>query len=397
MPLRRLCNFATFLAASSLQLACSGFLDTPPPPPPPPGAPSLQLVGNFVSPVALAAPPVDSARLFVVEQEGRVRVVRRDTTLARAFLDLRGRISNGGERGLLSLAFHPQYATNGRFYVYFTNPAGDIRVVRYNVSSDPDSADEATADTVLKVAHPGQSNHNGGQLQFGLDGMLFAGTGDGGGGGDPLDNGQNKHALLGKLLRLDVNGANGYTIPADNPYATDMSGAPEVWAYGLRNPWRFSFDRQTGDLYLGDVGQVAWEEVNVSPVSGQRGRNANYGWNIMEGKHCYPADPTESCSKTGLVLPFFDYAHRSEPCGGTVVGGYVYRGSALAQLRGTYFFADFCTGAVSSLSYPNPGRVDWPALRPGGNVSAFGEDARGEVYIVELSGAVYRIVPAPAP
>jgi len=373
--------------------ACSGFLDTTPPPPPPPGAPTLQLVGNFVSPAYLTSPPGDTARLFVVEQAGRVRVVRNDTTLARAFLDLRGRISAGGERGLLSLAFHPQYATNGRLYIYYTNSNGDIRVVRYKVSSNPDSANEATADTVLKVAHPGQSNHNGGQLQFGLDGMLFAGTGDGGGGGDPDGNGQDKHALLGKLLRLDVNGASGYTIPADNPFATDTSAAPEVWSYGLRNPWRFSFDRQTGDLYIGDVGQGSWEEVNVAPVAVQRGRGANFGWNIMEGTHCYPSDP---CTTTGLVLPFADYPHVNGAC--SVSGGYVYRGSRLPQLAGHYFYADFCTGAVTSFAYPNSGRVDRsPALRPGGNVSSFGQDARGELYIMQLSGAVYRIIPTPAP
>ena len=379
-----------------LVTACSGLLDSKPPPPPPPGAPTLQLVGNFASPVYLTSPPADSARLFVVEQEGRVRVVRNDTTVARAFLDLRGRISNGGERGLLSLAFHPQYATNGRVYVYFTDAAGDIRVVRYNVSSDPDSADEATADTVLKVAHPRESNHNGGQLQFGLDGMLFVGTGDGGGGGDTAGNGQDKHALLGKLLRLDVNGAGGYTIPADNPFATDTSAAPEVWSYGLRNPWRFSFDRQTGDLYIGDVGQGSWEEVNVAPVSVQRGRGANLGWNIMEGKHCYPFDPSESCTTTGLVLPFVDYQHVNGAC--SISGGYVYRGSKLTQITGHYFYADFCTGDVSSFAYPNPARVDWsPLIRPGGNVSSFGEDASGELYIMQLNGPVYRIIPTPAP
>jgi glucose/arabinose dehydrogenase len=308
--------------------ACSGLFDSqpppPPPPPPPPGAPSLHLLGNFASPTFLTSPRLDSARQFVVEQTGRVRVVRHDTTLAGAFLDLRGQISSGGERGLLSLAFHPQYATNGRFYVYFTNPAGDIRIVRYNVSSNPDSADEATADTVLKVPHPGQSNHNGGQLQFGPDGMLYAGTGDGGGGGDPDGNGQNKHALLGKILRLDVNGASGFAIPADNPFATDTSGAPEVWSYGLRNPWRFSFDRQNGDLYIADVGQNVWEEVNVATTAAtQRGKGANYGWDIMEGTHCFPSGP---CTNPG-VLPFVEYAHVGGAC--SVTGGYVYRGSVL--------------------------------------------------------------------
>lgn len=351
----------------------------------------LQLVGTFASPVYLTSPPNDTARRFIVEQAGRVRISRHDTTLARAFLDLRGRISSGDERGLLSLAFHPLYATNGRFYVYFTDSNGDIRVVRYNVSSDPDSADEATADTVLKVAHPGQANHNGGQLQFGNDGMLFVGTGDGGGGGDPDENAQNKHALLGKILRLDVNGASGYTIPSTNPFATDTSGAPEVWSYGLRNPWRFSFDRQTGDLYIGDVGQGDWEEVNVATVALQRGRGANYGWNIMEGNHCYPTGP---CNTAGLVTPFVEYSHAFGAC--TVVGGYVYRGSAIPELDGHYFYADFCNGAVTSFKLPNPVTINWTSLlRPGNNVSSFGQDAKGELYIMQLGGGVYRIVPAP--
>jgi glucose/arabinose dehydrogenase len=359
---------------------------------PPTVAVKLELVGNFTSPVFLTSPPNDTARLFIVEQAGRVRIVRHDTTLARAFLDLRGRINTGGEEGLLSIAFHPQYAINGRCYVYFTDLSGDIRVVRYNVSpTDPDSADETTADTVLKVGHPGQSNHNGGQLQFGPDGMLFVGTGDGGGGGDPGNNGQNKHALLGKLLRLDVNGASGYAIPTDNPFSTDTTGAPEVWSYGLRNPWRFSFDRQTGDLYIGDVGQGEWEEVDVAPVGNQRGKGANYGWRIMEGNHCYPRDP---CSSTGLVAPFAEYSHANGAC--TVVGGYVYRGRAIPALDGHYFYADYCNGVVTSFRFPDPLKIDWTSLlRPGNGVSSFGQDARGELYIVQLGGGVFRIVPAP--
>src|SRR5882762_4611052 len=225
-----------------LVTACNGFLNNPPPPPP--GSPILSLVGNFSSPVYLTAAPGDTQRLFVVEQSGRVRVLHHDTIQSRPFLDIRG--------------------------------------LRYNVSSDPDSADEATADTILKVPHPGQSNHNGGQLQFGPDGMLFAGTGDGGGRGDPNGNALNKHALLGKLLRLDVSGASGYTMPADNPGATDTSFAPEVWSYGLRNPWRFSFDRLNGDLYIGDVGQDTYEEVDYEL---HHSAGKNYGWNIMEGLH----------------------------------------------------------------------------------------------------------------
>jgi len=374
----------------SLLTACNTFLENGPPPPPPPGAPALHFVGSFSSPVYLTAAPGDTGRLFVVERGGKVRVLHHDTTQARPFLDLSGQIQTGFvEQGFLSIAFDPQYATSGRFYVYFNAPNGDIRVVRYTVSSDPDSADEATADTVLRVPHPGQTNHNGGQLQFGPDGMLWAGTGDGGGSGDPNGNAQNKHALLGKLLRLDVSGASGYTIPADNPFKTDTSFAPEVWAYGLRNPWRFSFDRQTGDLYIGDVGQNAYEEVDVSTTAVQRGRAANFGWNIMEGKHCYPSDP---CTPIG-VPPVVEYPHLLNAC--SITGGYVYRGSALPALTGNYFYADYCNGTVHSIEYPNVNVGDWTQLlSPGGSISSFGQDAKGELYILQLSGSVSRIVPS---
>ena len=369
---------------------CHGFLDHGMPPPPPPGAPALHFVGTFSSPVFLTAAPGDTRRLFVVEQYGRIVVLHNDTIQTRPFLDLTGRIAAGGEQGLLSLAFDPQYATNGRFFVYFTDAAGDIRIVRYNVSSNPDSANETTADTVLKVPHPGQTNHNGGQLQFGPDGMLWAGTGDGGGGGDPAGNGQNKHALLGKLLRLDVSGASGYTIPPNNPGSSDTSFAPEVWSYGLRNPWRFSFDRQTGDLYIADVGQNRYEEVDVSTTAAQRGRAVNFGWNIMEGNHCYPSDP---CTPIGQ-LPVVEYPHFGGDC--SITGGYMYRGSAVPAIVGNYFYADYCTGSVRSIKYPNANPGDWTSiLSPGGGVSSFGQDANGEIYILRLSGAVNRIVSSP--
>src|SRR5438093_6169653 len=385
------CSMIKLLPCFLLLLAgCKGFIDSAVPPPPPPSRPALQRVGNFSSPVYLTAPPADTQRLFVIRQDGAVRVLHHDTIQTRPFLDLPDQIAFGGEQGLLSLAFDPQYATNGRFFVYFTNPNGDIRIVRYNVSSDRDSADEATADTILRVAHPGASNHNGGQLQFGPDNMLWAGTGDGGGGGDPDGNGQNTHALLGKLLRLDVSGASGYAIPTDNPSRTDTSFAPEVWSYGLRNPWRFSFDRQTGDLYIADVGQDHWEEVDVAPTAVQRGRGANYGWNIMEGNHCYSS---ANCSSTGLILPITEYIHAFGAC--SITGGYVYRGSALPALVGNYFYADYCNGSVLSIRYPGSGPADWTSLlTPGSGVSSFGQDARGELYIVQLGGPVFRIVPS---
>ena len=380
-----------------LTTACNSFLNVPPPPPPPPGTPQLQTLStSFSSPLYLTTPPADSARLFVVERGGRIRIMRNDTLLAGSFLNLTGKIASGSERGLLSLAFHPLYAANGRFYVYFTDPTGDIRVVRYNVSTNPDSADETTADTVLKIAHPFFNNNNGGQLQFSPDGKLFIGTGDGGGGGgagDTARNAQNTHKLLGKLLRLNVDGASGYTIPADNPFAGDTSlGSPEIWSYGLRNPWRFSFDREAGDIYIGDVGQDSWEEVDVSGAAVQVGRGANYGWNTMEGQHCYQAS---SCTMTGLVLPVVEYPHSIGAC--SITGGYVYRGTKMPALAGHYFYADYCNGFVLSFRYSGGNvttRLDWTQLlSPGSTISSFGQDAKGELYILTLNGGVYRIVP----
>src|SRR5437773_86849 len=379
--------------------ACHSFLDqAAPPPPPPAGSPTLQLVDSFASPVYLTAPPGDTARLFVVEQGGRIKVVHHDTTRARPFLDLAGKISSGGERGLLSMAFHPLYATNGRFYVYFTNPSGNIRIVRYNVSSDPDSADPATADTVLQVAHSQYANHNGGQLQFGPDGMLYAGLGDGGSGGDPNHNGQNRHALLGKLLRLDVDGASGYAIPPDNPFASDTSGAPEVWAWGLRNPWRFSFDTNNGDLYIGDMGQDTWEEVDVAAALTGGGRGTNFGWNNMEGFHCYPPDPNDACNRTGFASPVVEYTHANGAC--SITGGYVYRGSKVSLLKGYYLLADYCAGFERAFKFLGGSNISAPlnlttAISPGSEVSSFGQDARGELYMMTLGGPVYRIVVTP--
>ena len=377
-------------------MACNSWLGVSPPPPPA-GTPALQLVTAALSaPVFVTVPPGDTLRLFVVEQGGRVRVIRRDSLLATAFLDLRGKISSSGEQGLLSLAFHPQYATNGRFYVYFTDPAGNSRVVRYAVSTaDPNVADPVATDTVLKVVQP-YSNHNGGLLLFGPDGKLYVGLGDGGSGGDPQGNGQNKHALLGKLLRLDVDGASGYTIPPTNPFVGDTSAAPEIWAWGLRNPWRFSFDRQSGDLYIADVGQGAWEEVDVEPAGGPGG--VNYGWNVMEGMHCYTGT---TCNQAGLTLPVIEYGHTGGAC--SVTGGYVYRGTRVPALAGHYLYADFCAGFVRSFRYVGSAATDardWsqrlsPAGGGGGSVSSFGEDARGEVYVMTLGGALYRIVEAP--
>ena len=291
------------------------------------------------------------------------------------------------------MAFHPQYASNGRFYVYYTNPNGDLRIVRYVVSAaDSNAADSLSGDTVIAVPHPGQSNHNGGQLQFGPDGMLYAGLGDGGGGGDPDSNGQDRHALLGKLLRLNVDGASGYTIPANNPFAGDTSAAPEIWAGGLRNPWRFSFDRSNGNLYIADVGQDSWEEVDVQQAGDAGG--VNYGWNVMEGILCYNG---AACDKTPYALPVVVYGHN---VGCSITGGYVYRGSRVPFISGHYFFADFCSHFVRSFPY-SPGAqqqtiYDWTSLiDPHAEISSFAQDARGELYIITYAGSLYRIEPHP--
>jgi glucose/arabinose dehydrogenase len=343
----------------------------------------------------VASPPNDATRLFVVEQTGRIRVLVNDVLQTTPFIDLSGAISYspGGERGLLSIAFRPDYVSSRRFYVYFTNPAGDIRIVRYLASAtNPNVADVSTADTVIQIAHPTYDNHNGGQLQFGPDGMLYAGTGDGGSGGDPDGNGQNKKVLLGKLLRLDVNVATGYAIPPTNPFANDPNAAPEIWSYGLRNPWRFSFDKATHDLYIADVGQAAWEEVDVATAMTGLGRGADYGWNIMEGTHCYK--PATGCNQAGLVLPVLEYDHSGGAC--SITGGYVYRGTRVPALAGRYLYSDYCAGFVKSFTFAGGVATDpkdWSAqLSPGPEVSSFGEDANGDVYIMTLTGKLYRIV-----
>jgi glucose/arabinose dehydrogenase len=359
---------------------------TGPEEPPPEFAVRLvEVATGLNAPVFLTSSPGDVTRTFVVEQGGRIRVIRNGTLVATPFLDITDKVLDGGERGLLGLAFHPQYATNGRFVVYYTNSSGDIRIASYRVSSNPDVADPGSEQALLTVPHPGASNHNGGMVAFGPDGRLYAGTGDGGGGGDPSGNGQNRNVLLGKIVRLDVNDAGQASVPQNNPFVGQADMRPEIWSYGLRNPWRFSFDRQTGELYIGDVGQNSREEINVSTD----GRGSNYGWKIMEGRSCF--SPSSGCNQSGLVLPVLDYGH-NEGC--SVTGGYVYRGAALTTLRGHYFYADYCEGWVRSFRLEGGiavQQLDWSALRPGGSITSFGEDAAGELYIVASSGKVFRI------
>ncbi len=337
------------------------------------------------------------SRLFVTSQEGRVWIVSGGQVLPTPFLDLRNIVLSGGEQGLLSTAFHPQYAANGFFFVYYTNDAGNIEIARLQRStSDPNQADSSTRVVLLPIPHPGFGNHNGGQLQFGPDGYLYIGTGDGGAGGDPPCNAQRDEVLLGKLLRIDVdqnvNSPPFYGIPPSNPFAAPGGPRDEIWAKGLRNPWRFSFDRATGDLWIGDVGQGDREEVDFQPRSSHGGEN--YGWKIMEGtacggsSACPPGVP--ACNDPSLVRPRFEYTH-AEGC--SVTGGYLYRGSRVPALSGRYVYGDYCSGSI----WANAERLAPVATQ----LSTFGEDLQGELYVGTQDGRVRRFFdlnpPPPTP
>jgi glucose/arabinose dehydrogenase len=328
------------------------------------------------SPVYVAAPRGDTSRLFVVEKTGRIRIVKDGAVVAKPFLDLSGLVASQGERGLLSVAFDPRYASNRRFYVDYTNTAGDTRVVRYTASvQDPDRASTVSRKVLLRIGQP-YSNHNGGQLQFGPDGRLYVGMGDGGGTGDPQGRAQDPRSRLGKMLRLSV-GASPVKV--------------RVYAKGLRNPWRFSFDRRTGALWIGDVGQNAWEEVDY--LRAGRPAGANLGWNGYEGTHVYDRHTAARLDRSKLVWPATEYSHS---VGNAVTGGYVYRGLAVPALRGLYVFGDFGSGRVWVMKGPTGTPVALPgADRAAGSISSFGEDAAGELYVVDIAGAVYRIAPAP--
>ena len=379
--IRLLCS--TLLVVSGA--ACNSDSTGPGGGPLPPGL-TLKLdpfiTAGLSSPVFLTQ-PLDDGRIFVVEQPGRIRVIRNGVLQTTPFLDISGRVLCCGERGLLSIAFHPQYATNHFFYVYFTTQTnGDIRIERFTTTANPEVADPASSKLILTTAHNLQSNHNGGLLAFGPDGMLYAGLGDGGGGGDPQGNGQNFNALLGSLLRLDVDHGDPYAIPTNNPFVGQTNRRGEIWAKGLRNPWRYAFDATTNLLYIADVGQGAHEEVDVVPA-GQGG--INYGWNIMEGASCYNA---ATCNQTGLQLPVIDYGHNG-PC--SITGGYVYRGSAIPDIRGHYFYSDFCAGFLKSFRYENGVAVDqkdWGITTP--TVTSFGVDFGGELYMIS-DGKIFKI------
>jgi glucose/arabinose dehydrogenase len=349
----------------------------------------LKRIGRFDSPVFVTSPPGDRRRLFVVEQAGRVRVMVGGRLRATPFLDIRGQVTAGGEQGLLSVAFAPDYETSGRFYVYFTDRSGDQRVVEYKRASG-ERADAGSARLVLKMDDQ-EGNHNGGLLLFGPDKHLYIGTGDGGGAGDQhgaRGNAQSLGSLLGKLLRIDPAEAGGrpYSVPSDNPFVGRSGARAEIYSYGLRNPWRFSFDRSTGDLSIGDVGQNEIEEIDF--VRRGKGRGANFGWRPFEGRARYA--PGESAP--GHVRPVIVRRHSRGNC--SITGGVVVRDPALASLRGRYVFGDFCRGRIESarLSAGRARAVRQTRLRVA-SLSSFGEDARGRVYATSLDGPVYRLAP----
>lgn len=351
---------------------------------------SLRETASVPGAVFAAAPPGD-ARLFIVERAGRIRILQAGAMLPTPFLDISSRVSTVGEGGLLSIAFHPQYASNGILFVYYTNLEKDIVIERHRVSTNANLADSGPGLQIIRIPHPTYTNHFGGTVAFGPDGMLYVGTGDGGGGGDPGGNAQNPASLLGKMLRLDVSAstaAQPYANPPTNPWFNDTSGRrAEIWALGLRNPWRYTFD--SGNLYIADVGQSRREEVNIV-AAGLGG--ANYGWNTMEGSQCYGAT---TCNQTGLTLPAFEYEHGSNSVNGcSITGGVVYRGSALAELTGQYFYSDYCKGFLKSFMYSGggvSGETEWTAPDIG-NVVSFGRDGNGEMLMISASGRVYQIV-----
>ncbi len=331
-------------------------------------------------PVSISHAGDGSGRLFITLQAGKIVIWDGSKILPEPFLDVSSLVSCCGERGLLDVAFHPEYPKNGFFYVNYTDTDGDTVVARYRVSGNPDKAEPNSSVVILRADQP-FANHNGGQLQFGPDGQLYIGLGDGGSRADPGNRAQNLDSLLGKMLRINVDaGEKPYAIPADNPFVGKKGARPEIWAYGLRNPWRFSFDRATHEMFIADVGQEEWEEVNLQSAESRGGEN--YGWRLMEGNHCF--NPSKNCNNGKLELPILEYDHS---LGCSITGGYVYRGSRIPDLVGAYLYADYCTGRI------------WTGRRAEGNkwvsseefkgnfqISSFGEDEAGEIYFADHSG-----------
>jgi hypothetical protein len=368
-------------------------------------------LSGFSSPVHIANAKDSSNRLFVVERAGVIHVVKNGVVSTTPFLGIQDRVqSTGGEEGLLSMAFPPDYASKGYFYVYYTNKNGDNQVSRFYLSDDVDVADPTSEELIINFSHPVHANHNGGQIAFGPDGFLYIATGDGGGGGDPDENGQNPASLLGKILRIDVefgfiNGTYSheiylpmvmnennsqqilrYRIPTENPFVDTEGYRGEIWALGLRNPWRFSFDRTLGDLFIADVGQSSWEEVNFQSAKSNGGEN--YGWNEMEGEVCY----LPNCDLTGKTSPLFVYqTHVDGSC--SVTGGFIYRGIINTGMSGIYFFGDYCNGRITGLQFDGTNWYSQVLLDTDVNISTFGEDESGELYLADItSGTIYQIV-----
>ena len=374
------------LLAAMSALSCGGSNVGPGPGPPPPVVVRYELqsvVSGLTNPLDVQVPPDGSDRIFTVEQDGIIRVVQGGVLVAAPFLDIRSRVTSGGERGLLGLAFHPNYASNRRFFLNYTRTVGgqlQSVVAEYQSSTTNPNVADSTERILLTLDQP-FDNHNGGQVVFGPDGYLYIGFGDGGSGGDPFGNGQNLDRLLGKILRIDVDSALPYAVPPDNPFVGQAGAREEIGAFGLRNPWRFSFDRINGRLFVADVGQDSFEEVDLVTKGG------NYGWNIMEGTHCF--QPPTGCDTTGLELPIVDYSHSE---GSSITGGYVYRGTLNPELRGLYVFGDFVTGRIWTLTETSPGMWTRALLLDTNlNISSFGLDAAGELLVADYNGAVYRL------
>lgn len=361
----------------------------------------------------LTQPNNDNSRLFIVNQKGQIHIINNGKLLTENFLDISDRVHNsfvpGSEEGLLGLAFHPQYLSNGFFYVNYVNKSGFSIVSRFEVTTNLNIANPNSEKIILKLKQP-FGNHNGGHLIFGPhDGMLYIGFGDGGKYGDPYEHGQNTNTWLGSILRIDIDNGDPYSVPLDNPFINNPDKKPEIWCFGLRNPWRFAFDKITNDLIIGDVGQNLWEEINWSSWEDSKG--ANYGWNIMEGDHCY--NPNINCSKEGLIKPIHEYPNNanyikilvgmdeSDATGCSITGGYVYRGKKINSLKGLYIFGDYCTGRIWSLKSEKNGVTTSTnisnILKKNSKetplfISSFGEDNNGELYIVDYLGAIYKFV-----
>jgi glucose/arabinose dehydrogenase len=376
------------LVALALALTACGDEDSPTGATPPARHDArLELVASGLDfPVYLTQLP--GGPRFVVEKGGTIRRLTAAGPEPNPFLDLATEVSGGSEQGLLSLAFHPQVVANRRFFVSYTDRQGDSQVVEYALGQ-ADGDPPQRIGTILSVDQP-FSNHNGGHILFGPDGMLYFGLGDGGGAGDPEENAQDLGTLLGKLLRLDLERSVPYGIPAGNPFADSTGARPEIWAFGLRNPWRFAFDRSTGDLYIADVGQNEREEVDVVAAGSAGGEN--YGWDFLEGTRCF--EPRTNCQRPGLVSPVVEYDHDQ---GCSITGGFVYRGTAVPAIAGHYFYADYCSGFVRSFRWIGgvTDEASWPELSPpAGRVTSFGEDEAGELYVLSTHGEVYRVVAA---